>query len=41
MNHDGYNLKFEAENGKSKKLKATFNQVSDIRKFEVDRKSVV
>lgn len=36
MNHDGYNLKFEAENGKSKKLKATFNQVSDIRKFEVE-----
>jgi len=33
---DNYDDKFETKNGKSEKLKAAFNQVSDIRKFEID-----
>lgn len=36
MNQDEYDSKFETKNSKSKKLKAAFNQVSDIRKFEIE-----
>lgn len=36
MNHDDYNLKFEANDKDSEILKAAFNQVSDIRKFEIE-----
>ncbi|HYA13210.1 MAG TPA: hypothetical protein VEF33_02610 [Syntrophales bacterium] len=36
MTQDEYDNKFETKNPKSEKLKAAFNQVSDIRKFEIE-----
>ncbi|HEF4887327.1 TPA: hypothetical protein SAQ42_001537 [Klebsiella oxytoca] len=36
MNQDEYDLRFEAKDKDSEKLKAAFNQVSDIRKFEIE-----
>ena len=36
MAQSEYDSKFETKNAKSDKLKAAFNQVSDIRKFEID-----
>jgi len=36
MNQDEYDLRFEAKDKDSKKLKAAFDQVSDIRKFEIE-----
>jgi hypothetical protein len=36
MNQDEYNTKFETDEPDSKLLKAAFDQVSDIRKFEIE-----
>lgn len=36
MDQDDYNSNFEANNKNSETLKAAFNQVSDIRKFEIE-----
>ena len=36
MNQEEYNAKFDVENEKSPLLKAAFEQVSDIRKFEIE-----
>lgn len=36
MNQQEYDEKFETKNAESKRLKAAFDQVSDIRKFEIE-----
>ncbi|WP_432468259.1 RipA family octameric membrane protein [Agarivorans sp. Z349TD_8] len=36
MNQNDYDKNFETDDSKSKKLKAAFEQVSDIRKFEIE-----
>lgn len=36
MNQQEYDKKFETNNPKSELLKAAFDQVSDIRKFEIE-----
>jgi len=36
MNQDGYDQKFDTKNAESEKLRRAFDQVSDIRKFEIE-----